>query len=216
MIQIIPTVLATSGEQYQKDISRFAKVEALKGGWVHLDFMDNKFVPNGGIHPSVTAKYQIPFKKEAHLMVQNPKEWIDTLVQADFKRVFSHLEADDVEDAINYSREQGLEIGLVLNHETPIEKLEPFIAKIDAVILMSVVPGFQGQPFIEGIFDRIKETSKLRSKANLNFRIGVDGAVRDTNIKQLVEAGVDFIIVGSFLLKGDIDENLESLWEAIK
>ncbi|MCL5784203.1 MAG: hypothetical protein M1142_02510 [Patescibacteria group bacterium] len=208
MVQIIPTVLATSEEQYQKDIARFAAVEALQGGWVHLDFMDNKFVPNHGIRPLVTSKFEIPFKKEAHLMVQYPKEWIDELVKADFKRVFLHLEADGVSDSIDCGKTKGLEVGLVVNYETPLEKLEPFVSKIDSVLLMSVVPGFQGQPFIDGILDKIKDSKSRKWPV----RVGVDGAVRDANIKQLVDAGVDYVIVGSFLLQGDVEENLEKLW----
>ncbi len=211
MIQIIPTVLATSEQQYQQDITRFASVEALKGGWVHLDFMDNKFVPNGGIHPSVTAKYPIPFKKEAHLMVQYPKEWIDELIEAGFERVMLHLEADEIEECIDYIKNKRLEVGLALKHETPLERLMPYIPKIDRVLLMGVVPGFQGQPFIEESLQKIKDF-KLKG---WTIKVGVDGAVRDTNIKQLVDAGVDYMIVGSYLLKGDIEENLEILWEKI-
>lgn len=212
MIQIIPTVLATSEEQFQKDISRFASVEALKGGWVHLDFMDNKFVPNEGIDPLITAKYTIPFKKEAHLMVQNPKQWIDKLVKAGFKRILFHLEAEDnPQECIDNIKDKGLEVGLALKHETPIENLQPYIAKIDRVLLMSIVPGFQGQPFIEDSLGRIKDFKAKGWTVN----VGVDGAVRNTNIKELVKAGVDYVIVGSYLLKGDIDENLETLWEAI-
>lgn len=213
MVQIIPTVLAISEKQYQEDIMRFAVVDSLKGGWVHLDFMDNKFVPNQGIKPLVTSKCTIPFKKEAHLMVQHPKDWLEELVQGDFKRVFFHLESDDdVGECINNIKDQGLEVGLVLNNETPLENLEPFISKIDTVLLMSVVPGFQGQPFIEGVLDKIKDFKSRK----WTVRIGVDGAVKNTNIKQLVDAGVDYVIVGSYLLRGDIDENLESLWEALR
>lgn len=212
MVQIIPTVLAISEEQYQEDIMRLAAVDPLKSGWVHLDFMDNKFVPNQGIDPTVTSKYMIPFKKEAHLMVQHPKQWIEKLVRSGFKRVFFHLESDDdMDECISNIKNQGLKVGLVLNYETPLEKLEPFISKIDAVLLMSVVPGFQGQPFIEGVLDKIKD---FKSRG-WQVRVGIDGAVKNTNIKQLVDAGVDYVIVGSYLLKGDIDENLEKLWEVI-
>ncbi len=213
MIQIIPAILATSLEQYQADSARLLTVESLRGGWVHFDFMDNKFVLNEGIDPSVTSKYPITFEKEAHLMVQHPREWIDRLVKADFKRVLIHMESDDDKKAcLDYAKGQGLEVGLVLNHETPIDKLEPFISKLDVVLFMGVVPGFQGQPFIEGVFQKIKDFKSRKWPV----RAGVDGAVSDANIKNLIAAGVDFVIVGSYLLKGDIDENLEKLWEAIR
>ncbi|MBI2314752.1 ribulose-phosphate 3-epimerase [Candidatus Daviesbacteria bacterium] len=210
MVQIIPAVLPTTDRGYNNDFSRLEKTGLFE--WVHIDFMDNKFVPNEGIRPSVTSKYKFTLKKEAHLMVQNPKEWIDELVKADFKRVLFHLESEDNQDeCLSYAKAQGLETGLVLKHETPLEKLEPFISKTDIVMLMGVVPGFQGQPFIEGVVDKLKE---LKSK-QWPIKAAVDGAVRDTNIKKLVDAGVDYVIVGSFLLKGEIDDNLEKLWEAV-
>ena len=210
MMQIIPAVLPTTEKDYKDDLSRLERTGIFE--WVHIDFMDNKFVPNQGIDPLVMAKHEFALKKEAHLMVQNPTNWIDKLVKAGFKRVLVHLESDgDKEECLKYAKTKGLEVGLVLKHETPLEQLEPFIPKIDVVLLMGVVPGFQGQPFIEGVLDKVKDFKSRQ----WSVKVGVDGAVRDTNIKKLVEAGVDFVTVGSFLLKGNIDENLERLWEVI-
>lgn len=224
MIQIIPGVLATSEEQYQSDLSRLSKVEALENAWVHIDFMDNLFVPNKSIGPSVISKYPINLHKEAHLMVRYPLEWVDDLIEAGFERIIFHIEAEEItEKCIEYIKNKRLEVGLAIKNETPIEKIEPFIKRIDVVLVMAVVPGFQGQKFIPETINKIKETSRLRqarlglrSKGNYNFRIGVDGAVKDDNIRKIVDAGVDFVIVGSYLLKGDIDENLENLWEALR
>ncbi len=150
-------------------------------------------------------------------MVAHPLQWIEKLKEAGFKRVILHFESkDDILDCINKIKELGMEVGIALNIDTPIEKLEQFKDKINLVLLMAIVPGFQGQSFLPEVIDKIKETSHLRSKGNYSFRIGVDGAVKDINIKDIVEAGVDFVTVGSFLLKGDLDENLERLWEVIK
>lgn len=210
-MQIIPAVLANSETDYLRDISRLEKTSLFE--WVHIDFMDNKFVLNKSIDPTATAKYTVSLKKEAHLMVQHPKSWIDQLAEAGFKRVLFHLESeDDQDECIDCAKKNGLEIGLVLKHETPLDNLVPYIAKIDRALLMSVVPGFQGQLFIEGVLQKIRD---IKSK-NWPVKVGVDGAVRDTNIKQLVDAGVDYVVVGSFLLQGDVDENLDRLWEAAR
>ncbi len=104
-----------------------------------------------------------------------------------------------------------MEAGIALKMETPIEKLEPYKDKIDLVLLMSIVPGFQGQPFLPEALDRIKS---LKEKG-WPVRISVDGSVRDSNARQIVQAGADQLSVGSFLLTGDINENMEKLWEAI-
>lgn len=212
MIQIIPAILAVSQEQYENDLAQLEQSQSLKDGWVHIDFADNIFVPNKTISPLETAKITSNLKKEAHLMVAHPQDWIEDLIKADFKRVLFHLETgDSVKDCINEIKKKGLEAGLVLKHETPIEKLEPFINEIDTVLLMSVVPGFQGQEFIEDSLNKVKQ---LKSK-QLPARIGIDGAVKDTNIKRIVDSGVDFVNVGSFLVKQNTEEGLEKLWEAI-
>lgn len=217
MVQIIPAILATTEGDFARDISRIKQSLSFTEGWVHIDFMDNQFVPNQSIRPSVIFKYPLELHKEAHLMVLHPLEWVDELVEAGFERVIFHIEAkDDLNKCIDKIRNKGLEVGLAIKNETSLEGLEPFIDKLDVILLMGVMPGFQGQEFIPETINKVKETSRLRSKGNYGFRIGVDGAVKDGNIKDIVEAGVDFVTVGSFLLKGDLDENLERLWEVVR
>lgn len=212
MVQIIPSVLATTPEQFQRDITKLNASPSLNGGWVHIDFADNEFVQNKTIDSEVVQEFPTNFRKEAHLMVVHPKEWIDKLVDAGFERIIFHLESKDkIEEVIDYIKSKGLEVGLALKNETELKKLDPFAHKIDAVLLMSIVAGFQGQPFISETLNKIME---LKSKA-WDVRIGVDGAIRDNNIKEVVEYGADFVIVGSYLLKGQLEENLENIWEAV-
>lgn len=213
MVQIIPAILATSEEDYRKDIYRVKRAESFREGWVHIDFMDNKFVPSESIRPETVAKYPLNLQKEAHLMVAHPKDWIDKLIDSGFERVIFHLESeDDTTEVIEYIKSKGLEVGLALKDNTELEKLDLFIDKIDVVMLMGVDPGQQGQEFISHSVDKMKE---LKSK-EWKVRIGIDGGVKDTNIGKIVEAGSDFVVVGSYLLQDDIDENLENLWEALR
>ncbi|TSC86302.1 MAG: ribulose-phosphate 3-epimerase [Microgenomates group bacterium Gr01-1014_7] len=221
MAQIIPAILATSEEQYQNDLAKLHSAEALQGGWIHIDFADTYFVQNEQssfasqsktIGPEIISKFPSKFRKEAHLMVDNPNEWIEELIKAGFERVIFHLECkDNINETIEYIKSKGLEAGIALKNETELEKVEQFIEKIDILLLMGVKPGLQGQPFIEKSINKLKE---VKSKG-LKVRVGIDGGIKNDNIKEIVLAGADFVIVGSYLLKGDIDENLESLWEAI-
>lgn len=221
MIQIIPAILAKSEEQYKADITKLSNCESLKGGWVHIDFADNKFVQNQSIEPNVVKKIPANFTKEAHLMVSNPLEWIDGLAGAGFKRVIFHIECEDkIDEVISYAKGKSLEVGLAIKLDTPIEKLAPFISagkkvpfisKIDMVLIMCIVPGFQGQPFITDSLEKVK---KIKSKWSVT--IEVDGAVKDENARQLIDAGAERLIVGSFLLKGNVEENLEKIWEALR
>jgi len=212
MVQIIPAVLAKSEDQYQKDITKLNNCESLRDGWVHIDFADNKFVQNQTIEPEVTQKFPTSLRKEAHLMVAHPKQWLEKLAAAGFKRVIFHIECeDDIGKVIDYIKSQGLEVGLALKNDTPVEKIEPFVSKINIVLLMSIVPGFQGQPFIPKALEKIKELKSLAWQVG----IGVDGSVKNTNIREIINAGADFVIVGSYLLEDDLEENLENLWEVI-
>lgn len=211
MVQIIPSILATSEEQYQNDLDKLAGSEALKEGWIHIDFADSRFVPNQTVGVEIVEKYPAEFQKEAHLMVSDPRDWIEGLIRAGFKRIIIHVEANKVEDSIDYAKDQGLEVGLAIKNETDIEKMEEYIDKIDKVLVMTIIPGFQGQPFIPEALDKVKT---IKAK-NWQVKVGVDGHVSAENAKEIVGSGVDFIIVGSYLLKGNVDENLENLWEAI-
>ena len=210
-MQIIPSILATSPEQYQKDFYKLSKCEGLKMGWVHIDFADNIFVQNETVKVDTVEKFPADFKKEAHLMVSEPKAWIDDLINAGFERIIVHVEIEGVAQVINYIKSKGIEAGIAIKNETAIEKLEVFKGKIDTILIMSIVAGFQGQPFIPQVLEKVRQLKSMGGYA----RIGVDGAVRDKNIREIADSGADFVIVGSYLLQGDTDENLENLWEVI-
>lgn len=212
MVQIIPAILDKTPQDFQNHIKQLKRSIFFQEGWVHIDFADNKFVPNETIGVDIVSQTVIDLNKEAHLMVAHPLQWIEELRDADFKRVIFHFESeDDVLECISKIKKLGMEAGIALNIDTPIEKLEPFKDKIDIVLIMGIIPGFQGQPFLTEALEKVKNLKEN----NWPIRISVDGAVRDTNARQLIEAGVDQLTVGSYLLKGDIDENLELLWEKI-
>lgn len=221
MILIVPAILDKTPQDYAQHINELKNSVSFQKGWVHIDFADNKFVPNETIGPIVIGQYPIELKKEAHLMVSRPLDWIDGLKKAGFKRVVFHFESeDDPQKVIEEIKNAGMEAGIAINPETPIEKLVPFKDKIDQILVMGIVPGFQGQPFIPDTIKRIKD---IKSK-KWPVKLSIDGAVSDSNARDLIEAGVDQLVIGSFLLqskndsslKGDIDENVEKIWEVIK
>jgi len=211
-IQIIPAILATSEEQYKNDLAKLSQSASLTKGWLHIDFADHVFVPNQTVGMEVIAKFPTEFKKEAHLMVAHPKDWIDQLVKANFERIIFHIESEDNSlEVIEYIKSKGLEVGLAVSRETTVEKLKPFVGKIDVILIMTIVAGFQGQPFIPQTLDKVR---RVKSE-EWSTRVGVDGAVSDTDAKEIADTGADFMIVGSYLLKGNVDENLEKLRKEI-
>lgn len=212
MVQIIPAILATTPEDYKRETQKLNNSQSFKEGWVHIDFADKKLVPNQTIDIDEVNKYPLDLKKEAHLMVINPLNWIEDLKNAGFYRIVFHFESENnPEEVVQAVKDAGMEVGIAINPDTKIDSLKPFKDTIDQILVMGIVPGFQGQPFIPATIDKIKDL-KLKSWP---VKISTDGAVRDTNAKNLADAGVDQLVCGSFLLKGDVDENLEKLWEAI-
>lgn len=221
MIQIIPAILDKTPQDYKDHIEQLKHSKGFQEGWVHIDFADNKFVPNETVGVETIMQFPADLKKEAHLMVSHPLEWIEKLKKAGFERVVFHFESEDnISEVIEMVKNLGMEVGIAVNPQTPIEPLGQYKDKIDQVLVMGIIPGFQGQPFIPDTIKKIKDL-KLKSWP---VQISVDGAVSDENAKDLVEAGVDQLVSGSFLLgtkndsslKGDIDANVEKIWESIK
>lgn len=212
MIQIIPTLFSTTEEAFQKRLAKLSSSLLFKEGWVQLDIMDNKFVPNRSIGLDIIGKYPIPFKKEAQLMVVNPQDWIGGLIDLRVDRIIFPVETKEkIREYINLIKSNKIEVGLSLNPETKVDELDDYLDSLDTVLLMAVKPGQENQQFDNITYEKI---GLMKQKAP-NIKVGVDGGVNNTNIKNLVDAGVDYVAVGSYLFDGDIDENLECLWEAI-
>lgn len=212
MVQIIPTTFSTTEGEYKARLAKLAHSSSFTEGWVQLDLMDNKFVPNLSIGLDIIKKYPLPFKQEAQLMVMDPDEWLEGLFELKVDRIIIPVEIDkNILDFINLIKGNNIEVGLSLNPESKVELLDPFLDLLDAVLLMGVKPGLEQQELDPGTVGKIKA---IKEKIP-TLKIGVDGGVKDTNIKQLIEAGVDYLAIGSYLFTGDFDENLEKLWEVI-
>src|SRR3989338_65462 len=206
---IIPAILSQTIEDFQEDLRKLLNSKKLSRGWVHVDFMDNQLVPNQSILPEDLVGVNFGnLKKEAHLMVKNPLNWVKKLLKLGFERIIVHLEAAGaIKTYLKLIRDHGSMAVLAINPETKVEKLNEFVSLLDGVLVMGVHPGFQGQSFVPGTIDKI---AKIKSR-NWPVIIEVDGAVKDWNTRQLIQAGADILIVGSFLVNGNHDENLEKL-----
>ncbi|MCL5784929.1 MAG: ribulose-phosphate 3-epimerase [Patescibacteria group bacterium] len=216
-IQIIPAILAISEEEYCNKLAKIEKNGAFEGGWVQIDLMDNKFVQNQSISADIVAKYPTKLKKEAHLMVEYPENWIDSLVRAGVERIIFPVEdGSGIEERVKHIKDHGIEVGLALNPETPIAKVEPFVAKIETVLIMSVHPGFEGQKFLPEVLEKIGQAVRLRQETGTSFLIEVDGGINERNVWEVAEAGADILVIGSHLIDGNITENLEKIWQALK
>lgn len=212
--EIIPAILSKTVEDFQNDLNKLLNSKNLNSGWVHVDLMDNILAPNLSIKPD--DLFGIDFKllkKEVHLMVNEPEEWIKKMIKLGFARIIIHVEAEgDIAGYISLIRESGAKAVLAINPPTSATKLTPFGEMVDAILVMGVNPGFQGQSFIPETLNKIKE---IKSKG-WPVKIEVDGAVKDWNARDIVESGADTIILGSFLIQGNPDQNLAALMRALR
>ena len=217
MTQIIPAILAKTEEEYKEKLDLVNSTPEFEGAWIQIDLMDRKFVSSESIKPGILAKYPSDHPLEAQLMVEYPENWIDELIKIPVSRIVFPIEdTSGIEERITHIKAHNIEVGLSINPETEVATLGPFLGKIDLVLVMSVHPGFGGQEFISGSIEKIREISRLRSQASYKFKLEVDGGINENNVKNLVEVGADNLVIGSHLLKGNIDENLEKIWQEIK
>ena len=174
-----------------------------KGGahWIHIDVMDNQFVPNLTIGPPVVKslrKYTDKFL-DVHMMVVEPEKLVEPFARAGADGITFHVEAaENPNEVIDLIKSTGKQVGISLKPGTPLSSIEPFLDKVDLVLIMTVEPGFGGQGYLPGSSDRIK---KLKSRLNEmcldRVLIEVDGGVKLYNMKEVVEAGADVLVAGS-------------------
>lgn len=214
MSEIIPAVLSVTEDLYAATLKRLEESGLFDEATIQIDFADGEFVQNTTVDLEIVSKHPTSLKKEAHLMVTDPGEWVEDLAAQKFERVIWHIEVGETATVMELGRNLQMQVGLALNPETPVSAVEPFLAEIDVVQIMAIKPGFQGQQFIPESLEKIRQLVQMRK--DLKFVISVDGGINRKNIKEIMEAGADRLVIGSALLEGDLDENLEALWEELR
>lgn len=213
MVQIVPTLFSTNEDQFRERVRTIMTSKRFRTGWVQLDLMDGIFVPRTGVGLDVIRKYPMTdYKKEAHLMVSDPSLYMADLVAYGVDRIVFPIEIDeDIATLIQTIHRHGVLVGVSLNPETDIAEVFPHSQAIDGILVMSSHPGQEGQVLPQETYSRIREVKKRFPHAT----IGVDEGVTDTNAMQLVQAGADYLAIGSFLFTGDFDVNLEKVRMAV-
>ena len=186
----------------------------------HIDVMDFHFVPNLTWGPQFVNSFVKATTQplHVHLMVDNPFQWIDILDLSPIDSFMFHFEAiqnsNECAKLIENIKKKKWQVGIVINPETPVEELYSFLPSLDNILLMSVNPGFSGQPFMSSVIDKIQPLLDQRTKLKTKFDIGIDGGVDKENIALLGRKGIDFVGVASaiFSQKDPIDA-LQRLYE---
>jgi len=173
--------------------------------WIHVDVMDNQFVPNLTIGPPVVKSLRPKTKKflDVHMMVVKPEELVEPFARAGADNITFHVEAtDDPEGVIELIRSCGCKVGVSIKPKTPLEEIYPLLDKVDVVLVMSVEPGFGGQGYLPGSNERItKIRNFLSSNCLESVLIEVDGGIKVHNANEVLNAGADVLVAGSEVFK---------------
>ncbi|MBN2120376.1 MAG: ribulose-phosphate 3-epimerase [Candidatus Omnitrophica bacterium] len=196
MMRVVPAILTDKKEEFL----RLLKTAEGFAEQIQIDIMDGKFVPSQSILKQDLQDLSSLSFTEAHLMVEDPLDWLDVFHKFGSKRIIFHFEIkNDRQKIISRIRSIGLEVGLAVNPETQIEDFSFLVNSVDTVLFMSVIPGFYGSKFIPEVLTKIKEFKKSFP----GKPIGIDGGIKLSNIKEVSSLGIDSICVGSAILKSE-------------
>jgi len=200
MTIVAPSLLSADFLNLESELKRFDGINDI---WLHLDVMDGHFVPNLTFGAPVLKNISkvSTHKLDAHLMVSNPEDYLDTFKAIGVHNFTFHWEAVTHHDRlIQVLKQNYASVGISLNPSTPIEDIPEYIlGQLDLVLIMTVNPGFGGQSFIEGCVEKIEKLDKIRKDNNYTFQIQVDGGVSDKNAKVLIDKGANNLVAGSYI-----------------
>ncbi len=198
-IKIAPSILSADFGHLADAVQR---AEAGGADWIHVDVMDGKFVPNLTLGPMVVEAIRratrLPL--DVHLMIDEPRRYIDRFRQAGADSLTIHLEADrHPHRTLGQIRELGARAGLALNPGTPVALVEDLVDQLHVLLVMSVNPGFGGQPFIEAALGKLRQAKQLLRTRNPNCELEVDGGLKLANAAAAAQAGASVVVAGSFV-----------------
>ena len=195
------------------------KTEENGARYLHFDVMDGMFVPSISFGMPVLASIKDGTSQtmDVHLMVQEPIRYVEAFQKAGADILTVHLEAcEDVKATIDKIRECGMKVGLSICPETEAEALKPYLKEVDMILVMSVHPGFGGQKFIPESLEKIRKVREMIEEQGLSVDVEVDGGIYLTNVREVLDAGVNVVVAGSAVFKGEPEQNTKEFMEILR
>ena len=213
---LAPSILAADFKNLGQEMK---KTEENGARYLHFDVMDGMFVPSISFGMPVLASIKDGTSQtmDVHLMVQEPIRYVEAFQKAGADILTVHLEAcEDVKATIDKIRECGMKVGLSICPETEAEALKPYLKEVDMIQVMSVHPGFGGQKFIPESLEKIRKVREMIEEQGLSVDVEVDGGIYLTNVREVLEAGVNVVVAGSAVFKGEPEQNTKEFMEILR
>ena len=209
---LAPSILAADFKNLGQEMK---KTEENGARYLHFDVMDGMFVPSISFGMPVLASIKDGTSQtmDVHLMVQEPIRYVEAFQKAGADILTVHLEAcEDVKATIDKIRECGMKVGLSICPEA----LKPYLKEVDMILVMSVHPGFGGQKFIPESLEKIRKVREMIEEQGLSVDVEVDGGIYLTNVREVLDAGVNVVVAGSAVFKGEPEQNTKEFMEILK
>ena len=215
MTILAPSMLSADFKELGKEIQA---IEENGAKYLHFDVMDGIFVPSisFGMPVLKSIRSGTNLVCDVHLMITEPIRYVEDFAKAGADLITNHLEAcEDVDATIDKIKACECKVGISIKPNTPVSTLQPYLDKVDMILIMSVEPGFGGQKFIPSSLEKIAETKAMIDASGLNIDIQVDGGIYTHNVEDVLKAGANIIVAGSAIFNGDTKQNTIDMMEIL-